>query len=37
MWEYATETFDSLLDTKNSLKKKSNECLKSMGKKAGNL
>ncbi|MFV0341828.1 MAG: DUF4177 domain-containing protein [Anaerocolumna sp.] len=37
MWEYATETFDSLLDTKKSLKKKSNEVLRKYGKEGWEL
>jgi hypothetical protein len=37
MWEYATETFDSLFDTKKSLKKKSDEVLKKYGKEGWEL
>jgi len=37
MWEYATETFDSLFDTKKSLKRKSNEVLEQYGKEGWEL
>lgn len=37
MWEYATETFDSLLDTKKSLKEKSNKVLKQYGEEGWEL
>ncbi|HKL79371.1 MAG TPA: DUF4177 domain-containing protein [Mobilitalea sp.] len=31
MWEYKTETFDSIFDTKSSLKKKCNAILEKCG------
>lgn len=37
MWEYKTETFNSLLDTKTSLKEKSNAILERYGKEGWEL
>lgn len=37
MWEYVTETFNSLFDTKTSLKRKSNEVLEQYGKEGWEL
>jgi len=37
MWEYTTQTFNSVFDTEKSLKKKVIKCLNNMGKKVGNL
>lgn len=37
MWEYKTETFDSLFDTKKILKEKSNKVLERAGKEGWEL
>lgn len=37
MWEFTTATFNSLLDTEKSLKKKSNEVLEKHGKEGWEL
>jgi hypothetical protein len=37
MWEYTTETFDSMFDTKKSLKEKSNLVLNKYGKEGWEL
>ncbi|WP_461206310.1 DUF4177 domain-containing protein [Clostridium sp. DL1XJH146] len=37
MWEYTTETFNSVFDTEKSLKKKSNKVLKQYGKEGWEL
>lgn len=37
MWEYKTETFDSLFDTKKTLKEKSNKVLERAGKEGWEL
>ena len=37
MWEYRTETFGSSLDTKKSLKRKSDEVLQKAGKEGWEL
>lgn len=37
MWEYTTETFNSLFDTEKSLKKKSNKVLEQHGKEGWEL
>lgn len=37
MWEYKTETFNSLFDTTKSLKKKSNKVLEQHGKEGWEL
>ena len=37
MWEYKTETFNSLFDTAKSLKKKSNKVLEQYGKEGWEL
>lgn len=37
MWEYKTETFNSILDSKTSLKRKSDEILRRYGKEGWEL
>lgn len=37
MWEYKTETFDSIFDTKKTLKDKSNKILEIAGKEGWEL
>lgn len=37
MWEYTTETFNSLFDTEERLKKKSNKVLEQYGKEGWEL
>ena len=37
MWEYTTETFNSLFDTKGSLKEKSNKVLERYGQEGWEL
>ncbi|MCB2289653.1 DUF4177 domain-containing protein [Clostridium sp. CS001] len=37
MWEYTTQTFNSVLDTEKSLKKKSNQVLEQHGKEGWEL
>ena len=37
MWEYKTETFDSIFDTKRSLKEKCNAIPENVAKRVGNL
>lgn len=37
MWEYTTQTFNSIFDTEKSLKKKSNQVLEQYGKEGWEL
>lgn len=37
MWEYTTQTFNSVFDTEKSLKKKSNQVLEQYGKEGWEL
>jgi len=37
MWEYRTETFDSLFDTQKTLREKSNKVLEAAGKEGWEL
>ena len=37
MWEYTTQTFNSVFDTEKSLKKKSNQVLQRFGKEGWEL